>query len=90
MRGIRDFGQGDYLVDPAWQRGYGLLARHELVFCIDPTLETMGKAPGARRRATRTSILCIDHAGYPRERTRRVLRPSGGEAMETVGGRART
>src|SRR5262249_49920180 len=23
MRGVRDFGQGDYLVDSNWQRGYG-------------------------------------------------------------------
>jgi predicted TIM-barrel fold metal-dependent hydrolase len=68
LRGIRDFGRGDYLVDPAWRRGYGLLARYGLVFCLDPTVETMGKA---RELADRYPdvILSIDHAGYPHERT---------------------
>ena len=35
VRGIRDFGPGDYLIDPAWQAGYKLLARHNLVSCLD-------------------------------------------------------
>jgi hypothetical protein len=35
IRGIRDFGQGDYLVDRSWQEGYGLLANHGLVSCLD-------------------------------------------------------
>ena len=35
LRGIRDFGPGDYLVDPAWQAGYALLGRFGLVSCID-------------------------------------------------------
>ena len=68
LRGIRDFGQGDYLADPAWQRGYGLLARYGLVFCIDPTLETMDKAR-ALADTNPDVILSIDHAGYPHERT---------------------
>ncbi len=68
LRGIRDFGQGDYLADPAWQRGYGLLARYGLVFCIDPTVETMGKARALADRFPDV-ILSIDHAGYPHERS---------------------
>ena len=68
LRGIRDFGQGDYLADPSWQRGYGLLARYGLVFCIDPTLETMEKAR-ALAETYPDVILSIDHAGYPHERT---------------------
>ena len=67
FRGVRDFGQGDYLSDPAWQRGYGLLADRGLVFCLDVTVEDMGKAreladahPGV--------VLCVDHAGFPRAR----------------------
>jgi predicted TIM-barrel fold metal-dependent hydrolase len=67
FRGVRDFGQGDYLSDPAWQRGYGLLAERDLVFCLDVVVEDMGKArkladayPGV--------VLCVDHAGFPRAR----------------------
>ena len=67
MRGIRDFGQGDYLVDEAWRKGYGLLARHGLVFCIDIIWENMAKA---RELADTYAdvVLCIDHAGFPRAR----------------------
>lgn len=66
-RGIRDFGQGDYLVNPRWREGYGLLAKHGLVFCMDVIWENMGKA-----RALSVDypdvVLCIDHTGFPRER----------------------
>ncbi len=68
-RGIRDFGQGDYLVDPAWQQGYGLLARHGLVFCLDVLPENLGKARTLAERHPDIA-LCIDHAGFPRSRER--------------------
>jgi predicted TIM-barrel fold metal-dependent hydrolase len=68
MRGIRDFGQGDYLVDPAWQEGYGLLGPHDLVFCLDVTPQDMGKARALAEKYPDV-VLCIDHAGFPRERT---------------------
>jgi predicted TIM-barrel fold metal-dependent hydrolase len=68
VRGIRDFGRGDYLVDPEWQRGYGLLAEPGLVFCLDPTVETMGHARSLAERYPDV-IMSIDHAGYPHERT---------------------
>jgi len=84
VRGIRDFGQGDYLVDPAWQRGYGLLARYGLVFCIDPTVETMGKARALADRHPEV-ILSIDHAGYPHERTAEYFE-LWRRGMETVAG----
>jgi predicted TIM-barrel fold metal-dependent hydrolase len=67
MRGIRDFGQGDYLADPAWQQGYGLLARHDLVFCLDVIPENLPKAR-ALAEAYGDVVLCIDHAGFPRAR----------------------
>jgi predicted TIM-barrel fold metal-dependent hydrolase len=67
MRGIRDFGQGDYLVDPAWQQGYALLARHGLVFCLDVLPENLGKARALAERYPDV-VLCIDHAGFPRSR----------------------
>lgn len=67
FRGVRDFGQGDYLVDPAWRRGYGLLAARQLVFCLDTEVEHMGKAR-ALADAYPDVVLCIDHAGFPRQR----------------------
>jgi predicted TIM-barrel fold metal-dependent hydrolase len=67
MRGIRDFGQGDYLVDPAWQKGYGLLAQKDLVFCLDVLPENLGKARELAE-AYPDVVLCIDHAGFPRAR----------------------
>jgi predicted TIM-barrel fold metal-dependent hydrolase len=67
FRGVRDFGQGDYLSDPAWRRGYGLLAEPELVFCLDTTWEEADKV---RRLADEHPgvVLCVDHAGFPRAR----------------------
>jgi predicted TIM-barrel fold metal-dependent hydrolase len=67
MRGVRDFGQGDYLVDPAWQRGYGMLGQHGLVFCLDVETDNMGKARALADKHPDV-VLCIDHAGFPRSR----------------------
>jgi predicted TIM-barrel fold metal-dependent hydrolase len=67
FRGVRDFGQGDYLSDPAWQRGYGLLAEHELVFCIDTVWESMDKVRALAEQHPGV-VLCVDHAGFPRAR----------------------
>ena len=68
LRGVRDFGTGDYLTDPTWQAGYGLLARHQLVFCLDVLPENLGKARALAEKHPEV-VLCIDHAGFPRERT---------------------
>ena len=67
MRGVRDFGQGDYLLDPAWQQGYALLGPRNLVFCLDVIPENLGQA---RALADKTPdvTLCIDHTGFPRAR----------------------
>jgi predicted TIM-barrel fold metal-dependent hydrolase len=67
LRGIRDFGRGDYLVDPIWQKGYGLLAKHGLVFCWDPLPENLPKAR-ALADLSPDVVFCIDHAGFPRRR----------------------
>ena len=67
MRGIRDFGQGDYLADPVWQKGYGLLAQNDLVFCLDVLPENLGQARELAE-AYPDVVLCIDHAGFPRAR----------------------
>ena len=39
VRGIRDFGNGRYLVDSAWRAGFKLLKRHNLVSCIDTRIQ---------------------------------------------------
>src|SRR5262249_24412085 len=67
MRGIRDFGQGDYLVDEGWQQGFGRLAKYGLVFCLDLVPENL---PKIRALADKYSdvLLCIDHGGFPRQR----------------------
>jgi predicted TIM-barrel fold metal-dependent hydrolase len=67
LRGVRDFGQGDYLVDEAWQRGYALLEKHELVCCLDSEPGSYGKARALAERFPDV-VLCLDHAGFPRAR----------------------
>lgn len=67
VRGVRDFGEGDYLADPNWRRGYGLLAEHGLVFCIDTVWESMEKVRSLVDEHDGV-VLCVDHAGFPRAR----------------------
>lgn len=68
FRGVRDFGAATLMGDEAWRRGYGLLAKDNLVFCIDTVWES---ADDVRKLADEYDdvILSIDHAGFPRERT---------------------
>jgi predicted TIM-barrel fold metal-dependent hydrolase len=68
MRGVRDFGQGDYLVDPAWRRGCTMLAHRGLLLGLDTVWENMGKAKDLARDVPDLKIV-IDHAGFPRSRT---------------------
>jgi predicted TIM-barrel fold metal-dependent hydrolase len=68
LRGIRDFGEGDYLVDEAWGRGYALLGERGLVCDLDCFWENMGKARDLAQRHPDT-VLVLDHAGFPLERT---------------------
>lgn len=68
LRGIRDFSQGDYLVDPAFERGFSKLADHGLVCDLDCVWEDMHKARDLARRHP-DAIVVLDHAGFPRERT---------------------
>jgi predicted TIM-barrel fold metal-dependent hydrolase len=67
LRGIRDFGPGDYLTDPAWQRGYELLGKHGLVCCLDSSPETYAKARALAEKVPDVT-LSLDHTGFPRER----------------------
>ncbi len=65
VRGIRDFGQGDYLTDPNWERGFALLGKHDLVCCLDSMPEVYEKAAALAGRVPVTTM-CVDHAGFPR------------------------
>jgi predicted TIM-barrel fold metal-dependent hydrolase len=67
MRGVRDFGQGDYLIDPDWQRGYRELAKHGWVCCLDSDPDHYHQA-AELARAVPGATMCIDHAGFPRKR----------------------
>ncbi|HEY8581892.1 MAG TPA: amidohydrolase family protein [Capillimicrobium sp.] len=68
LRGVRDFGEGDYLVDPAWQRGYAELGKRGLVCDLDCFWENMHKARDLAQAHPETTLV-LDHAGFPLERT---------------------
>jgi predicted TIM-barrel fold metal-dependent hydrolase len=67
LRGIRDLRYDGYLADEAWQQGFARLADYGLVFCDDPLVEHMAALAALAKRYPDITI-CIDHAGYPRER----------------------
>src|SRR6201998_242103 len=60
VRGIRDFGRGDYLADPAWHAGYKLLAQHGLVACIDTRYPLFPKIRALADKVPDVTM-CIDH-----------------------------
>jgi predicted TIM-barrel fold metal-dependent hydrolase len=68
LRGIRDFSEGDYLVDPDFARGYALLGERGLVCDLDCFWENMHKARDLSQRHPET-LMVLDHAGFPLERT---------------------
>jgi predicted TIM-barrel fold metal-dependent hydrolase len=67
--GIRDFGQGDYLVNPDWHRGYAHLEKFDLLCDLDCTWENMGKARDVARQFPNT-VMVLEHVGYPSSRTK--------------------
>jgi predicted TIM-barrel fold metal-dependent hydrolase len=67
-RGIRDFSEGDYLVDPSFERGYAKLAKYGLVCDLDCFWENMYKARDLSQRHPDVPMV-LDHAGFPLERT---------------------
>ena len=68
MRGIRDFGPGDYPLDPAWRAGYQHLRKHGLVACLDSSPQTYDQIKQLAQ-AFPDIVISLDHAGFPRERT---------------------
>ena len=67
LRGIRNFGAGNYLVDPAWRRGFAGLGPRGLVACIDTRVERAGDIRDLAWAYPDTT-LCIDHCAIPMAR----------------------
>lgn len=67
MRGIRDFAEGDYLVDPNFHRGYALLEKYDLAYDLDCFWEGMEKARNLAQKFPNI-LLILGHAGFPQER----------------------
>ena len=68
MRGVRDFSEGDYLVDQAFHRGFALLEKFNLVSSIDVRWQNMGKMRDLAFKFPNIRMV-VDHAGIPQERT---------------------
>jgi predicted TIM-barrel fold metal-dependent hydrolase len=68
LRGIRDLGEGDYLVDQRWGRGAALLAERDLVLDLDCRWENMASARELAESLPEL-VIVLEHAGYPTERS---------------------
>jgi len=67
MRGIRDFGDGDYLIDPAWRAGFKLLGPLNLVSCIDTRVPRLRMLRDLADTYPDVQI-CVDHCAIPEAR----------------------
>jgi predicted TIM-barrel fold metal-dependent hydrolase len=67
VRGIRDFGNGRYLVDSAWRAGFKFLKRHNLVSCIDTRIQFVDDLLDLAA-AFPDTLMCIDHCAIPEAR----------------------
>jgi predicted TIM-barrel fold metal-dependent hydrolase len=67
VRGVRDFGEGRYLVDPAWRSGYAFLERHNLVSCIDTRIQLFDDLLDLAA-AFPNIMICVDHCAIPEAR----------------------
>ena len=67
VRGIRNFGEGNYLMDAHWRRGFAELGPRNLVSCIDTRIERAADILDLARSFPETQ-LCIDHCAIPMQR----------------------
>lgn len=67
VRGIRNFGEGNYLVDPAWRKGFAELGPRNLVYCLDTRIERADDVLDLARTFPET-IICVDHCAIPMAR----------------------
>jgi len=69
VRGIRDFGPGQYLIDPQWHAGFKLLGELNLVSCIDTRPERAAEL--FELAAANPDVqICVDHCSLPEKRDR--------------------
>ena len=73
VRGVRNFGEGRYLVDPAWRRGFAELGPRNLVSCIDTRVELAADLSDLARAFPRT-VICVDHCAIPMARDNESFR----------------
>lgn len=66
VRGVRDFGRGDYLMDPAWRKGFARIADHGLLVDLDCPWQNMIKARDLAREHP-DAVIVLEHIGYPRD-----------------------
>ncbi|WP_442582857.1 amidohydrolase family protein [Mesorhizobium sp. ASY16-5R] len=64
VRGIRSFGEGNYLVDPAWRRGFAELEARNLVYCLDTRVERADDVLDLARTFPGI-LICVDHCAIP-------------------------
>jgi predicted TIM-barrel fold metal-dependent hydrolase len=64
VRGIRNFGEGNYLVDPAWRRGFAELEARNLVYCLDTRVERADDVLDVARTFPGI-LICVDHCAIP-------------------------
>lgn len=67
VRGIRNFGEGRYLIDADWRRGFAELGSRQLVACIDTRIELADDNLDLAQAFPGTQI-CIDHCAIPMRR----------------------
>ena len=77
VRGIRNFGEGRYLVDPAWRKGFAELGPRQLVSCIDTRVELAADIADLAREFSRHARSASIIAPY-RWRATRPLSSAGG------------
>jgi predicted TIM-barrel fold metal-dependent hydrolase len=82
MRGLRDFSEGDYLVDADFHRGYALLAEFKLVASLSIDWENMAKARDLAVKFPEIPLV-LDHCGEPAARDDDYFR-NWKQGMKTV------
>ena len=82
VRGVRDFGEGNYIADANWRKGFAELASRQLVSCIDTRIELASDLLDLAQAFPKTTI-CVDHCALPLERNADYFR-RWREAMDVM------
>jgi len=82
VRGLRDFSEGDYLVDPAFHRGYALLEQFNLVASVAVFGQEVTRVRDLARKFPGIPMV-IDHCGEPAARDEEYFR-GWRQAMSTL------